>query len=361
MDPDKSGSKLSSDRRPSRSSGRLYRPSWIDVFNQWVYRLPVNLWVFHVFLGIALILIHLLFLWLEDSLLTGEIFPIIIFNSLAIPYLLVLIFLLDQQALNALNGFRPVLKISQEEFDSYAYKISNMPFLAPLVAGILVVLSTILLPSVTISPARYAVLEQLPVFNIVYQILDKSSAFLFGVFVYHTIHQLRLVNLINKRAVNINLFDLTPLQAFSRLTGATAIGLLVFVYPWMLINPELLRDPILFAIVSLYTLIAIIVFVWPLWGVHRIIEQEKQKALRETDRRFEMLIDQFNQHIDGGDYAASEMLHGSIASLDIQHKRISAVATWPWKSETARIVLTAIALPILLMFLQYFILQALNS
>ena len=361
MDPDKSGTKLNSERRPSLLSGRLYRPSWIDVFNQWVYGLPVNLWVFHVTLGIVLILVHLLFLWLEDSLLTGEVFPIIIFNSLAVPYLLILIFLLDQQALTAFNTFRPVLGISQEECDSYAFRLANMPFLAPLVAGILVMLSTILLPSITISPTRYAVLEQLPIFTVVYHILDKSSAFLFGVFVYHTIHQLRLVNLINKRVENINLFDLNPVQAFSRLTGATAIGLLVFVYPWMLINPELLRDPILLAIVSAYTMIAITVFVWPIWGVHRIIEQEKLKVLHETDRRYEMLIDQFNQHIDGGDYAASEMLHGTIASLDIQHKRIGAVATWPWQSETARIVLTAIALPILLMFLQYFILQALNS
>jgi len=361
MDTEKSGTKLNSERRPSQLSGRLYRPSWIDVFNQWIYGLPVNLWVFHVTLGIVLILVHLLFLWLEDSLLMGEVFPIIIFNSLAVPYLLILIFLLDQQALTAFNTFRPVLSISQEECDSYAFRLANMPFLAPVVAGILVMLSTILLPSITISPTRYAVLEQLPIFTVVFHILDKSSAFLFGVFVYHTIHQLRLVNLINKRVKNINLFDLNPVQAFSRLTGATAIGLLVFVYPWMLINPELLRDPILLAIVSAYTMIAIIVFVWPIWGVHRIIEQEKLKVLHETDRRFEMLIDQFNQHIDGGDYAASEMLHGTITSLDIQHKRISAVATWPWKSETARIVLTAIALPILLMFLQYFILQALNS
>ncbi len=53
-------------------------------------------------------------------------------------------------------------------------------------------------------------------------------------------------------------------------------------------------------------------------------------------------------------------LNATIASLEIQHKRISAIPTWPWKPETARIALTAIALPLMLMILQSFVLQALS-
>jgi hypothetical protein len=216
---------------PPRSFEGPYKPSWIDMFNHWVDGLPVNLWVFHFLLAILLILVHVLFLWLEDSLFTGEIFPIVFFNSLAIPYLLVLIFLLDREATNTLQTLRPVLVMSQEEVASYGYKLSTMPFLAPLAAGTLVMVSTILLPSVTISPFRYAVLNQLPIFLIVFHIFDKCSAFLFGVFIYHTIRQLRLVNEINNNTGNINLFNLNPFQDFSKLTGYTAIGLLVFVYP----------------------------------------------------------------------------------------------------------------------------------
>ena len=147
------------------------------MFNHWVDGLPVNLWVFHFLFAILLILVHALFLWLEDSLLTSEIFPIIIFNSLAVPYLLLLIFLLDREATNALQTMRPVLVMSQEEVASYGYKLSTMPFLAPLAAGTLVMVSTILLPSVTISPFRYAVLNQLPIFSIVFHILDKRLCF----------------------------------------------------------------------------------------------------------------------------------------------------------------------------------------
>jgi hypothetical protein len=128
----------------------------------------------------------------------------------------------------------------------------------------------------------------------------------------------------------------------------------------MRINPELLGDPILFANVAIYSLIALIVFVWPLWGVHKIIDQEKQKVLHEIDLRFEALLVEFNKHVDDGDYVASEKFHGTITSLDIQRKRFNATPTWPWSSETARLVLTAVALPIMLMILQYFIFQALE-
>jgi hypothetical protein len=69
--------------------------------------------------------------------------------------------------------------------------------------------------------------------------IDKSSAFLFGVFVYHTIQQLRLVNSINVNYIRINLFNLRPAQAFSKVTASTAVGLVAGVYGWLLINPEL--------------------------------------------------------------------------------------------------------------------------
>jgi hypothetical protein len=128
----------------------------------------------------------------------------------------------------------------------------------------------------------------------------------------------------------------------------------------MLINPELLANPVSLGIAGAYSILSIGIFIWPQWGVHRLMELEKAKALREINQRLEALFAKFNQLIDDGDYAATEKLNGTIASLEIQHKRVSAIPTWPWSPETARIALTAIALPLMLMILQYFVLQALN-
>jgi hypothetical protein len=209
-------------------------------------------------------------------------------------------------------------------------------------------------------PSRYAALDQLPIFAVVFQIIDKSSAFMYGVMVYHTIRQLRLVNTINSRYLRISLFNVGPSQAFSKLTASTAIGLVFGVYVWMLLNPELLAEPISVGFASSFTLLAVAVFIWPLLGAHRLLATEKERTLHEINLRFDAVFLEFNQRLHDEDYAATERLSRTISSLDIQHKRISAIPTWPWSSETARLALTAIALPLMLMILQYFVVQGLN-
>jgi hypothetical protein len=337
-----------------------YIPSWIDRFNTWVDKLPVRAWIFYIISGIVLILVQVFFLWLDRGLYAEELLPVIIFNGLATPFLLALIRLLDKQAVTALNSMRSVLDLSEKAFDHYRFRLSNMPFLAPLLAGLAVTVMTILTPLVSTAPVRYAAIEQLPVFAIVFHIVDKSSAFLMGVFLYHTIRQLRLVNSINSNHIRVNLFHLRPLQAFSRLTASTAAGFLVFVYTWMVINPDLLADPVIFGYALVFTILAVSVFIWPLWGAHRLMQAEKARTLHELNLHSEAVFSRFNQLIHEGDYAATERLNGTISSLDIQYKRISDIPTWPWSVETARIALTAIALPLILMIIQFFVVQALS-
>lgn len=350
----------SAGRAEASGEERPFAPSWIDRFNDWVEALPVRNWIFHIVFGIVLVLIQLLFLWLDRGLGAQELLPVIIFNAFAVPFLLALTHLLDGQAVTSLDAMRPRLDLAESEYEQYEYRLSNMPFLAPLVAGLIMTLLTIVTPLVATEPVRYAPLEQLPVFGVVFHIVDKISAFLIGVYIYHTIRQLRLVNEINSNHIRINLFDLRPLRSFSKLTASTAVGLLVFVYAWMLINPELFADPLLFGMILALTSLAITIFVWPLYGAHRLMEMEKEKALHEIDLRLEAAFSKFNERFQEDDYSAIEPLAGTISSLEIQRARIDAIPTWPWRSESARLVLTAIALPLILMIIQFFLLRALN-
>lgn len=343
------------------NSQELFRPSWIDRFNAWVQRLPLRPWVFYLALGLVLSGVQIAVLWWDGGLGAQELLPVILFNALAVPYLLAVIQLLDREARAALQAMRPVLAMPDQTFERAAYEISTMPVLAPLVAGLAMMSLAIVTSLVASEPVRYAALAQLPRFTPVFRVIDVSSAFLFGVVLYHTIRQLRIVTEISARYVRIDLYHLKPVQAFSRLTAATALLLLVFIYGWMLLNPELLGDPLLLGLSALLTLIAVLVYIWPLWGMHRRIEAEKEGALREIDERFQALFAQFNQHLADGDYAAADALNGLIASMDIQHRTISEIPTWPWQPETARVVLTAIALPLLLMVLQFVVQRALGG
>ena len=339
-------------------NNRLFEPSWIDRFNNRVGRLPIRSWIFYVSFGLVLIVIQVLILWLEGGLQNFEIIPVIIFNGLFTPFLLGLIHFLDQQAMTSLNTIKPALEIGEADFNQYKFNLSNMPPSLPLIAGMTMLIFVILMEQFLATPARYEVLEDFRIFEVVFFIIDKSSAFLFGAFIYHTIRQLRLVNAINSNAIKVNLFNLGPLQAFSRLTASTAAGLVIGVYGWMLINPDLFSDPAIFGFILVVTILAGTVFLWPLYGAHKLMVAAKEKALNEIDQLSESVYLKFNNGLRDEDYAAIELLNGTISSLDIQRKLIKAIPTWPWKPETAQFVLTAIALPLVLAILRFLIEQA---
>jgi hypothetical protein len=123
----------------------------------------------------------------------------------------------------------------------------------------------------------------------------------------------------------------------------------------MLINPELLAHPFSLAMMALFTILAVAVFVWPLLGAHRRMEAEKETMLHDIDLQFGAASVTFSQRFQDGDHAAIERLNGTIMSLDIQHRRIMAIPTWPWRPETLRSVLTAIVLPLALRILQFLV------
>jgi hypothetical protein len=317
-------------------------------------------WIIYVGLGLVLALIQLLFLWLDGGLLAVELLPVIVFNGFAVSFVMALIRLLDDQAVTAVNSVRPVLDLTRPEFKNFEYRLSTMPFLPPLIAGLIAMVMTILIPLVSIEPIRYAALEQLPVFTVVYHIIDKGSAFLFGAFIYHTIRQLRLANSISSNHLHINLFQLEPLQAFSRLSASSAVGLVVFVYIWMLINPDLFTDPAVLAFIVVISIMAFSVFAWPLWGVHKLLEMEKEKELHKIDLHFNAVFSIFNQRIQDEDYAGSDNLNGMITSLEIQQRKIKAIPTWPWRPDTLRSLLTVIALPVAIRIIQFLIERAID-
>jgi hypothetical protein len=88
----------------TRITAPRYQPSWIDRLTDWVKGLPMRACVFYVGVGFVLILIQMLFLWLEGGPRFALLLPVIVFNALMIPYSLALIHLLDNQAVTALDS-----------------------------------------------------------------------------------------------------------------------------------------------------------------------------------------------------------------------------------------------------------------
>jgi hypothetical protein len=138
------------------------------------------------------------------------------------------------------------------------------------------------------------------------------------------------------------------------------MGLVIPIYGWMLINPDLLQVPLSLGMMVPFAILPIAVFVLPLVGAHRLMEMEKERMLHDIDRQFEAVFAMFNQRLHEEDYAAIEGLNGTISSLEIQHRKIKDIPTWPWRPETIGSVIAAIALPLVLRFIQFLVDQALS-
>ena len=162
----------------TRNRERPFTPSWIDRFHNWAKKMPVREWIIYVICGTGLILVQMLLLWLEGGLHAEELLPVIFFNGLATPFTLALIHLLDSQAVTALNSMRPILEMSESLLDQFRYEISNMPSRAALIVGLITPLFLILMERLWIAPVRFEALEELPVFAIIFHIIDKSSTFM---------------------------------------------------------------------------------------------------------------------------------------------------------------------------------------
>ncbi len=97
----------------------------------------------------------------------------------------------------------------------------------------------------------------------------------------------------------------------------------------------------------------IIIFVWPLLGIHRRLVQEKQRLLRESAQRLEVMIAELHSRVDTRELHSKDELHVIIGSLEREQNMLTKIPTWPWRPETLRGIVTALLLPLVVYFLQY--------
>jgi hypothetical protein len=208
------------------------------------------------------------------------------------------------------------------------------------------------------TPTSFDQVAHSPASAIVIYAMYMLTWWVVSALVYHTIHQLQAINQIYVNHTRINLYRTSPLYAFSRVTALTAVGLIVPTYFWLAINPSLLLNPIALTITLPISGLALIVFIWPLLGIHRLLVEEKTRLRGEAALRFEAAIAELHQCVDSGNLEGMDDLNKAIDSLEIERKALQEIPTWPWQPETVRLLVTALALPLGLWIIQ-FILQRL--
>jgi hypothetical protein len=331
--------------RTLRTSGQ-YPPGWVDQLIDAIERLPGPTWLPYAVVGAVILGLSHLVEWAEGVVPWGT------FDqyqaALAVYAILPLsaVHYLDRVALERLERFKPALGIDEPAVRELGYQLTTMPARPTLVASALGLATMGLY--VGADPTFGGHYPNAPISWLLTLLLAVGSIPLGAVFVYHTIRQLRAIARIHGLAKNVNVFQLSPLHAFSGLTVRTAAFILLVSYVSTVTDPTTFTNPTLYLGTAAMVGLAIACFVVPLNGMHERIAVEKNRLQAEVDRRLEAAIAELNRRAAAGDLSDADPANKQLSSLIAARDQVRAIPTWPWDPGTPRALATAVALPIVL-------------
>ncbi len=346
---------------PAHRVAPAYAPSWFDRFTAWVDGLSVPASVFYAGLALGLVGVQLAIQWVGAGAI--RLFPIL--YIVTIVYDLAVMHHLDIVAAQALARFRPVIAVTDAEYDDLHYRLTTLPSRPVLVATVLGVVYGLLvnatLPDeVKIRDFQFAAtplsfhfnhLMSLPIWAVVFVVL------------YHTGHQLRIVQQIYSRCTSVDLYVLHPLYAFSSLSAQTAIGIVFIAYTYLAAAPHAfsVANMSTFVPLLLMTAFSMVTFVYPLLGAHRLLTDERNRRLAHNGELQRAAVGELHRRIEQQDLTDMDGLNKALASLDLERSNLANISTWPWQAETFRAVLAALFFPVVVWLTQWILLRVLPA
>ena len=333
---------------------QLYAPGWADRIIDWVGRLPVPAWLFYLSVWFGAFVLETVVNWYSGVYPPGTIYFYHMFVSAIVVYGLAAIHYLDKVAEDALKSFRPALIGDDNDFAMLRYKFTTMPAIASVLAGAFGIVFVSLFSSLVIDSRIIGLVklfDSVPsaVLNGLLLAIGWPTM---GIFFYHTVRQLRLIHHVYATATHVNLYRRWPLYAFSGLSARTAVSLAMIPYVGIITRPGVTENIGVLLLAGGLTVVGLVIFVWPLLGIHRIMEAEKTRLLDENGRKLEAAITETHKRWDSQDLAGMEDLKNGLDNLVTEQTVISKISTWPWQTATVGVLATALLLPILLWIAQ---------
>jgi hypothetical protein len=355
--------------KPSEAGGaknkgqtRPYPPSWVNHLTGWVARRKWPSWCFCFGLWLVLVAIQLAVLWVEGTYPVGTIFPAQLFIPTMIALFLGMIHFLDSRAETALATLRPALKASGAEYDRLRYQLTTMPAWPTILTSLTTIAVILLLGLLTgEDESSIEALAASPIAQTLLSALFWIGWWVFGAFLYHSIHQLGQIDRIYTGYTRISLFSMSPLYAFSGVTALTAVTLVIATYGWTALNPENLSDPAAIVTAFLITVVALAVFAWPMLGTRRLLARERGQKLDQVSQHLDAVFSEMHERIDKREIEELDDLNKIVAILKTERATLEAISTWPWQPETLRLLVTALLLPLLLWIVQVILQQSIGS
>lgn len=330
---------------------RAYSPSWLDRLTDAIARLPGPYWLWYLALGVVLALVRTVIGWIDGSYPVGTLFRVHVLDGLIPVYFLFVIHVLDEMARRAMNDYRSKLRGGGEVVTRLTYELTTLPWRSSLVLGILGLVAGALYIPILLSPDDVEASHYLTAASVgVDTALSALSGLMMVMFGFHSIHQLRTISRIYTRHTEVSIFDIGPLYALSRVTALTSISLLFFTYVYLAFyGGWQINSPSNAVLLGAILLTAVLTFVVPLSGAHRLLRTAKRERLSAVARRIEIATDALHSRTDDGQYTdEADRIGGVIDTLLKEREVVSKAKTWPWEPGALRAVATAVVLPILI-------------
>jgi hypothetical protein len=333
-------------------SDARYRPSILVRLFVAVEGLPFGGWWIYPVLYVALGAYEQVALWLTGQRPVGTFTPEPVAAALFGPLLLGATHYLAGAAARAMDAFRPASGLSEADFTARRYELVALPagrVWLPVAIGSIIGISSIL----TASPAGLAPYGG--TVNTALVVIGPAALFgygITGVFFFQSLRQLRGVARLLDEAPTINLFDTSPMYAFSRLTAGIGLIVVFFAYyAFAVASAYQLGNAVAIFVNVTAVVLGVVCFVVPLLGAHWRLADEKAELLRGVNTRFGALQAELYGRVDGSNLAGTNEVTSALAGLETVRGRIDRLPTWPWPPALLRGFISAIILPIVVYLL----------
>lgn len=340
----------------------VMRTSWFDALIKRVESLPGPPWAFVV---AAAVLVGLI-MHLADFVDGPERFRIradLVVGAASPPIFLWLALTLDRVARKALARLSPALDPTGESEAVIEADLTRTPNRLAWPALLIGALGGV--ASVLQAPENWGIDTADPglAYPAALGLAVLTEVLLLGL-VSHIVHQLRVVTRVH-RTVQIDLFHLEPLYAFSILTASTGLALLALIVGLIVslslaIGTFLLVGSSDVAITGVIGALALACFFVPLIGLHGRIADEKAARMTDAQTTLATVLAAVRTRVAEGDLEGASKLKDAMLAADASVVAIARISTWPWRTETLRGFVSAVLLPIGL-FLVYELLRRLLS
>ena len=344
-----------------------YEASWIDTFFGWMTGLPGPTWLAYIVLAAASVALSSSALWLSGLAAWGTFVPVQVFWGVSTAGIVAAAHHLRNVAGSAFDRFRPALGAALDDPERARFELTVMPA-RPI--AIVTFAGFAITPLYYIFDPAGSQVEGLSTAGFMARWLSEGlfSVVFLGI-TYHAIRQLRGVTRLHAIASDADPFRPVPLYAFSRLTAEIAVVLILFVSGGLLTAPEALSSATSGSLTGALWLpwlvgtpiVAAVVFIVPLLGMHGRLDAEKHRLETAADDRMRALILDLDEAIDARATDPIDTLGRAVSALRHERELIARLPTWPWSTGTIRGFGSALLVPIILFLIQRYLASALGG